>query len=191
MAARTAVDRGREVRQRLLAAAAELIPELGWAGVSTRAVATRAGVAPGLVHYHFSSLQALLRDAAVGVLRRLLDETTPVLARADTPTAGIDLLLGSLDAYDGTDRTSLLFVETYLAAVRDEELHAEIATLLANFRDELARWLGGHDQEMPDETATVLAATVDGVMLHRALDPHLRSDVVAPVLRRLLRPADD
>lgn len=190
MAARTAADRGREVRQRLLAAAAELIPEVGWAGVSTRAVATRAGVAPGLVHYHFSSLQALLREAAVGVMRRLLDETTQVLARADTPRAGLDLMLGSLDAYTGTDLTSLLFVETYLAAVRDEDLHADITGLVAGFRDELARWLGERDQELPDETAAVLAAAVDGVMLHRALDPRLRSAVVAPVLRRLVAPAD-
>lgn len=50
-----AAARGREVPQRLLAAAAELIPERGWTAVSTRVLAERAGVTPSVVHYHFSS----------------------------------------------------------------------------------------------------------------------------------------
>src|SRR5215218_10063879 len=69
--AETAADRGREVRRRLVQAARELVPERGWAAVSTRTVAERAGVAPGLVHYHFASLQALLAEAAVGAMRDL------------------------------------------------------------------------------------------------------------------------
>lgn len=52
----TAADRGREVRRKLLTAAVELIPERGWNAVSTRLLAERAGVAAGLVHYHFPSL---------------------------------------------------------------------------------------------------------------------------------------
>lgn len=42
MPARTAADRGREVRLRLLNAAAGLIAELGWNAVSTRNLAERA-----------------------------------------------------------------------------------------------------------------------------------------------------
>lgn len=72
MPARTAADRGGEVRLQLLSAAAELIAELGWTAVSTRILAERAGVTPGLVHYHFPSLQALLRDAALGMISDLL-----------------------------------------------------------------------------------------------------------------------
>jgi len=58
------------VRQRLLDTAAELIAERGWTAVSKRLVAERAGVAAGLVHYHFTSVQALLSAAAVGVMRQ-------------------------------------------------------------------------------------------------------------------------
>ncbi len=186
MPAQTAADRGREVRQKLLNAAAELIPELGWNAVSTRIVAERAGVAPGLVHYHFQSLRVLLREAAVGVMRQVLAGTKPMFERAETLDAGVDMMLASLDAYTGSDPTSLLFIETYLAATRDESLRGELTVLVADFRRDLAQWLGERGGETPADTASVLAAAIDGVLLHRALNPELTSAAVAPVLRRLL-----
>lgn len=184
----TAAARGREVRQRLVRAAAELIAERGWTGVSTRVLAERAGVASGLVHYHFASLQALLVEAAVGVMRDVVDGVGPLLARARTPEDAIDLMLGSLDRYTGRDPTSLLVIETYLAATRDEDLSKAVADVVVHFRRRLAEWLAERDVATPEETAAVLAAAIDGVLLHRALDPGLTAGMVAPVLRRILAP---
>ncbi len=189
MPGQTAAERGQLVRQRLLGAAAELIGELGWGAVSTRNLADRAQVAPGLVHYHFRSLPALLREAATGAIRQVLAATGPAFAAADTLDAGLALMLGALDRYTGTDPMSLLFTETYLAATRDAELRAELATLVADFRRQLADWLLAHRVSDPDATAAVLAATIDGVLLHRALDTGLTASAVAPVLRRLLATA--
>ncbi len=185
----TAADRGREVRRRLLAAAVELIPEVGWSSVSTRLLAERAGVAPGLVHYHFESLPALLREAAVGVLREVLAATEPELTATTTVDAGLDLMLASLDAYTGTDPTSLLFIETYLAAIRDETLRVELTALLERFRGAVAGWLAEHGRGEPQHTAAVLTAAIDGVMLHRGLNPDLTFRQVSPVLRRIVAPA--
>ncbi|MGH4014268.1 MAG: TetR/AcrR family transcriptional regulator [Pseudonocardiaceae bacterium] len=184
----TAADRGREVRRRLLTAATELIPELGWNGVSTRVLAERAGVTPGLVHYHFPSLAALLREAALGMMREVVAATTPGLATAATVDSGLELMLAALDAYTGTDPMSLLFIETYLAATRDETLRTELAGLLEQFRDALANWLAEHGQDNSQQAAAVLAAALDGVLLHRALNPELTSRMVSPMLRRLLAP---
>lgn len=97
-------------------------------------------------------------------------------------------MLGSLDAYTGSDRTSLLFTETYLAAIRDETLRIELIALVDEFRRKLARWLSEHGADTPDDTAAVLAAAIDGVMLHRTLNPQLTSSAVAPVLHRLVVP---
>lgn len=189
MPVRTAADRGREVRLRLLSTAAELIAELGWNAVSTRILAEHAGVTPGLVHYHFPSLQALLRDAALGMVSDLLSAAELIFEDAQTLDVGVDLMLGSLDAHSGRDPTSVLFTETYLAATRDETLRIELITLVEEFRQKLARWLGEHGASTPQKTASVLAAAIDGVMLHRALNPELTSSVVAPVLRRLVAPS--
>lgn len=186
MAGRTAADRGRDVRLQLLGTAAMLIAELGWNAVSTRTLAERAGVTPGLVHYHFPSLQVLLRDAALGMISDLLSSTEALFEDARTLGTGIDLMLSSLDAYTGSDHTSLLFAETYLAATRDETLRSELVAVVAEFRQQLARWLSEHGASTPDDTASVLTAALDGVILHRALNPALTAPAVKPLLRRLI-----
>lgn len=186
MAVRRAGGRGREVRLQLLSAAAELITELGWNAVSTRILAERADVTPGLVHYHFPSLQALLRDAAVGMISGLLSAAESSFEDARTLDAGMETLLGSLDAYPSSDPKALMFTEACLAATRDETLRGEVVALLEEFRQKLARWLTEHGVDAPYATASVLAAAIDGVILHRALNPELTSSTVAPALRKLV-----
>lgn len=185
----TNAERGREVRQRLMAAAMELVAERGWTAVSTRVLAERAGVVPGVVHYHFASVQALLREATVGAMHCLIDEFGDLLDQAATPEEVLDLILQGLERYTGQDPTSLLFIETYLAATRDEALHQAVRGVLEEFRGRLARKLAEHGVAAPGEAAAVLAAAIDGVLLHRALDPGLDAQAVAPVLRRILAPA--
>lgn len=181
----TAAARGREVRRRLVQAARELVPERGWTAVSTRTVAERAGVAPGLVHYHFASLQALLAEAAIGAVREAVGGVTALLEQAGTPDELVDLLVAGVDRYTGADPTSLLATETYLAATRDVQLRRELAAVLEGFRTEIAGWLHEHGVPGPDATAAVLAASIDGVLLHRALAPQ-PADAVASVLRRIV-----
>lgn len=178
-------QRTQRVRESLLTAAAELIAERGWTGVSTRVLAQRAGVGPGLVHYHFPSLRALLNEAALRTMAAVVHEGAAHLPGA-TAQEGLDLLLGSLDAYSGEDPTSVLFVETSLAAGRDEELRRALTRLLEDLRVLLTDWMRSIGVADPDSTARVLAAAVDGIMLHRPLDPSLDAESVVPVLRRLL-----
>lgn len=174
------------MRQRLLEAAAELIAERGWTAVSTRLVAERAGVAAGLVHYHFTSVQALLSAAAVGMMRQAAGAVGPALTQARTPAEAIRALVASLDEFTGTDPTSTVFIESYLAATRDTQLRDAVAGVIAEFRTELGRWLGEHGVPDPETTAAVLGSAIDGLVVQRALDPTLTAESIAPVLTRLL-----
>jgi AcrR family transcriptional regulator len=185
----TNAERGREVRQRLMVAATELVAERGWSAVSTRALAERAGVVPGVVHYHFPSVQALLREATVAAMRGLVDQLGAQVDQGATPEDVLDVILRGLERYTGVDPMSVLFVETYLAAARDPALHDAVRGVLDTFRSELARTLAERGVATPGATAAVLAAAIDGVMLHRALDPGFDAQAVAPVLRRTLVPA--
>ncbi|RPF20673.1 TetR/AcrR family transcriptional regulator [Myceligenerans xiligouense] len=185
MNAPTSADRGRAVRARLLASARELVSEIGWNAVSTRNLAERAGVRAGLVHYHFESLQALLRQAAIEGMRATLDESAVWLTRADTPADGVEALLAGLDRYAADDAASLLFVEAYLAATRDSLLRSQLADLMLGFRRDLVAALEGAGHPSAEATAVVLLATFDGFMLHKGLDPDLSAATIAPVLRRL------
>ncbi|HZE39478.1 MAG TPA: TetR family transcriptional regulator [Stackebrandtia sp.] len=186
MAPETSAERGRHVRERLLAAAAELIAERGWTAVSTRVLAERAGVRPGLVHYHFASLQDLLRQAAVAAMGRVVAETSPPSEGVDDPAAVLDALTSALDAYEGRDPTSLLFIETYLASTRDPELRELIAAMLNDFRHGVAEVLRGSGVAEPEATAVVLVAALDGYLLHKALDVSTSTAAVKTVLRRLV-----
>lgn len=179
-------DRGREVRQRLLQAAAELIVERGWGGVSTRMVAERAEVGAGLVHYHFTSVQVLLSAAAVGVMRDVCGSLEALLDRASTPVEALELLVSSLDEYTGDDAVSVLFVETYLAATRDPQLRGEVAEVMAEFSARLGGWLGDRGVAEPGTTAAVVGSAIDGLMMQRALQPGLTAAAVLPVLTRLV-----
>jgi AcrR family transcriptional regulator len=154
--------------------------------VTTRVVAERAGVAPGVVHYHFSSMQALLADAAVGAARALGVQMSQMLAGSRSADEVLTTLFGMLDAYTGTDPMSVLFVEAYLAATRDEQLRQELGAVIGEFRQQLGDFLDAHGVPDPQATALVLAAAIDGVLLHRALLPGPGGAEVAAVLRRLL-----
>jgi AcrR family transcriptional regulator len=64
------------IDQRLLAAGRELFPDAGCAGLAVRAVAERAGVNPGMLHYHFHSKDGFLR----ALLQQMYEEMFATLA---------------------------------------------------------------------------------------------------------------
>jgi AcrR family transcriptional regulator len=71
-------------RGALLDAAERLLIEEGHAGITTRKVATEAGVNHGLVHYYFGSIEELLFQAMERYTERLLDRQRALYA-ADLP----------------------------------------------------------------------------------------------------------
>ncbi|HIV59469.1 MAG TPA: TetR/AcrR family transcriptional regulator [Candidatus Stackebrandtia faecavium] len=184
--AQTSAQRGVAVRSRLLQAAAELIGERGWHAVSTRMLAERAGVRPGLVHYHFASLSALLNAAAIASITDLLDESLQQLQGAPDLEAGLRGIAELLQPYSGDDPFSLLYLEAYLAAARDPELKTELSRIVEDFRAALTDWLRANRQSEPDATARVLMATIDGLLLQRPMTSSTDPQAMETVLRRLL-----
>lgn len=82
-----------QIDQALLASARELLPLVGCAGLSVRALAAHAGVAPGMFHYHFDSKEAFLR----GLLGGIYEEMFGALSRESAlPAAPLDRLRAAL-----------------------------------------------------------------------------------------------
>jgi hypothetical protein len=69
-------------------------------------------------------------------------------------------------------------------------LMVEFLSSSEQFRHSLAELFAAHRVPSPEATAAVLAAAVDGVVLHRALGPGLDAATVTAVLHRLLAPVD-
>jgi AcrR family transcriptional regulator len=72
--------KGRSTRAQLLAAAADLLREQGYAATTMRAVADRAGARLSLVHYHFGSKQGLLVAVLEDLTERLLERQQAMFA---------------------------------------------------------------------------------------------------------------
>ncbi|MCF6522098.1 TetR/AcrR family transcriptional regulator [Streptomyces sp. JJ36] len=183
----TSAERGQESRTKLLDAAAQLIVEEGWGGVTTRKVADRAGLRAGLVHYHFASVNDLLIDAALDRVRREVEVATLALAEAADPATGVDQILEQMAAYSSEDPATILFSEMLLASTRHERLRRELAALLAEWRGRVAQWLASSGVAEDNEaTALLLGAAIDGLVLHRLVDPALAEIPVTGALRRLV-----
>lgn len=67
------LERGRSTRAQLLAAAAAVLSEQGYAAASMRAVADRAETPLSLVHYHFGSKRGLLLAVLDDLTEQLLE----------------------------------------------------------------------------------------------------------------------
>ncbi|OEU87317.1 TetR family transcriptional regulator [Streptomyces abyssalis] len=190
----TSAERGQETRRRLLDAAAQLIVEDGWGAVTTRRVADRAELRPGLVHYHFSTVTDLLIEAALASARREMTRAAEAMSQADDASGGVIQVLEMVSEYTATDPTTVLFSEMLLASTRLERLRTELAELMAEWRGGVAEWLraaGGTSgsQDDAEATALLLGAAIDGLVLHRLIDPSLARISVSGPLARLARVA--
>ncbi len=179
-----------DTREKIIEAAAALIPEVGWGGVSSRRVAERAGVNTGVIHYHVGSIGELRRIAAVRKIRTFfLDRISGTLTEED-PARAVETLLRALSVTDPHDPELLLLYESLVAANRDDQLRAEIAASLAELRQWLCDWLTERGVARPLTVAVTLTAAIDGYLLQRSLDPalepdHLIEGLVGMVERRL------
>ena len=83
-------------RENILQAADELFGESGFDAASTRLIAERSGVNKALIHYHFSSKQALFEAVLDRYYERLQAALPPLLAEEGTIR---DRMLGVIDGY--------------------------------------------------------------------------------------------
>ncbi len=91
---------GSDVRERLLAAGEATLREQGFFDASARAIAERAGVAVGGIHYHFDSVEDLLLQSFDRASGERLDEYRTVADEAE----GLSELVSKTAAFFAQDR---------------------------------------------------------------------------------------
>jgi AcrR family transcriptional regulator len=186
LADRPTSPRGDRRRQQLVDAGIALLGREGWPGVSTRAVAERAGTNPGLIHYHFGGLAGLhaeiFRQATDLVIGPLLTE---LLGAPDERTA-LETMRGMLARTPADEQGTRLAAELIMGAMRDPSLGAVLREELRQARAQIAdrlrelhpAWPGAR----PTAVATLIAASIDGLMLHYMIDGELPiGDVLSAV----------
>lgn len=182
------VERGRNTRAQLIAAAAELLSEQGYAATSMRAVADRAGVRLSLVHYHFGSKQGLLVSVLDELTSSLLERQAAMFSD-DRPFAeqwrtACDYLREDV----GSGYVRILW-ELWAAGLAEPELAERWRATQRGWRDLIAkrleRWRTERDVALPMPPAAL--ATLIGNLFEGAETEMLAgvSEDEAPHLRAL------
>jgi AcrR family transcriptional regulator len=189
----TSAEQGAATRMAIVDAAVALIGELGWGQVTTRAIAARAGVPHGAVGYHFNGKADLLREAAIAATVRVLAAPIAMAREADSVAGLVEGSIGWYSTGALTDPSVALLLEVTREAVRDPALRASLSAVLRDFRASLTE-LVIRDQERATVsteapstgTAILVAALLDGLLLHLILDPHLDIGAAASAVQALL-----
>jgi AcrR family transcriptional regulator len=143
----------------LLDAAEQLMLEEGYAAVTSRRLASKAGLKPQLVHYYFRTMEELFLE----IFRRRAEEGLQVQAQAlQSPQP-----LWALWRFGTDPAFTRISMEFMALANHRKELRAEIAYYAERFRDEqlqavtsaLQRY-GVSRQQMPPEVWTVLMTSL-------------------------------
>jgi AcrR family transcriptional regulator len=132
-------ERTRETRERILAAACEVIAEVGFEKIRMRMVAEHAGASTALLHYHFESREKLFAEA----MTYSFAQTGVELERdADSVPASLVLarILNSLLPTDPELRQDCkLWQELWVRALRDGTTAQHLAI---DLYDQLHTWVG-------------------------------------------------
>src|SRR5262249_1670549 len=143
----------------LLDAAEELMLEEGYAAVTSRRLANKAGLKPQLVHYYFRTMEELF----VEVFRRRADEGLAIQARVlQSPQP-----LWALWRFGTDPAFTRISLEFMALANHRKEMRAEIAYYTERFREEerqavttALRQHGVAREEVPPVVVTVLMSSL-------------------------------
>lgn len=128
-------DRSRATRERLLDATIDSLAEVGWAGTTAVAVASRAGVSRGAAQHHFATRDDLVRAAVERVSDRLADSLRDQVATRGGDERVLTVLELLTDMWTNTAGRAAL--QLWVAASTDPALHALVLPLEQRFTREL------------------------------------------------------
>ncbi|HEY8481815.1 MAG TPA: TetR family transcriptional regulator C-terminal domain-containing protein [Spirillospora sp.] len=177
---RASTPRGRARRDQLVQIGLDLLAEGGWAAITARAVADRAGTRPGLLHHYFNGLPGLHVAVAQRATEMIVDPVVDALLAAPDTTSAVEALRTVVPDVVAGERNLRLSAELLVRALRDPRMAAERRDWTRALRGRIAGRLEQLYPDWPQQrregTAMLFTAILDGLLLHLILDPDLRTD---------------
>lgn len=123
----------------LLQAAKAVMEEAGYAAVTSRRVATKAGLKPQLVHYYFASMDELLLELFRGLAEEMIDLQAEAI-RSERPLRRLWSVVA--------DRRKRVLLEQFLImSAYNPALRRELAQFGRIYRDEQIRFMAAIGRE--------------------------------------------
>jgi AcrR family transcriptional regulator len=165
-------------RTRLLAAARTLLRERSYGNITARDLVAASDTNLGSIGYHFGSKEALLNEAIGLALEEWADAIINA-TRTDPdrgPLSLMDLLRSVLDEYDSIRPYYHAYIEALARSARSPDLREQLAAHYNRQRDRVAALLTDSlndaiDSEAARHLASVMIATVDGLLIQTFIDP--------------------
>ena len=112
-----------ERREQIVAAALEVATKEGLAATTTRRVAAEAGVAPGVIHYAFGSMDSLYRAMINAIVVEVLDRAMTILHPGDDLKTYLERAVAvTFENVEREPERHLLTFELTVTAARDHTL---------------------------------------------------------------------
>lgn len=163
-------------RQEILEAFAKVLANHGYAGATTVAVAEAAGLAPGLLHHHFSSKQEMLGE----LMKSLIGGFHQRVAHF-TGSSGVTLesyIDAALKLGQNADTIAAkCWVGLFAEALRDASLYAQIKRHLEAEVDTVS---GLTNPRLSEHDASALIAYILGALVFGAFAPRKAQGFAAP-----------
>ncbi|MCP4002571.1 MAG: TetR/AcrR family transcriptional regulator [bacterium] len=164
------IEKGRKSVDEILDAATVLLAEEGYAQLSTRKVAARAGMRPGNLQYYFPAKREMVR----ALLDRYLDRSLERLAgRIDdqdpSPEARLRRVIEGILGDHASETDCTLFREIWALAAHDAEVAKAMADFYGRYRAHLAVSLWSVNPQLEEgdakRIATAVVAMLEGLSL--------------------------
>ena len=183
--------RATDTRQRIVEAAWGVIAERGLAGLTTRHVASAAGISHGMCHYYFETKDEMVLAVVDHARRYWIDPLEALVDGSMPPRETLEAVIGWM-AEPATREVMRVHLQLMAQSEYDERLRERMS-------QEYARWHRGYvrlfealirDGDLvPDADATTLgvgfATLADGLVDQQSLDPALEPE---GVMRAFLTP---
>lgn len=173
---------GIETRTRILDATRQLVSEAGLEGTTIKGICSRAGILAGSFYNLFSSKE----EAILVVVREAIQMVEP------DPEAAVDLET-LVDAYVRFFEEQEALARVYMlvavgGGVRDESLRARLLRHHERRVERFTEAYAAAGAAQPEEMAELMVTSLNGLALHRILDPKFDFATHAHCLARALSP---
>jgi TetR/AcrR family transcriptional repressor of bet genes len=169
-------------RAEILGAFARVLADHGYAGATIAAVATEAGVAPGLVHYHFDDKEDLLVSLLSDLIRRFRVRVREHEQEPDLLLAYVD---GALRLDERSDITAArCWVGLFSEAIRNPTLFKRVRNLIDT---EITSIQTRSGDRLDAHQAGAVLAFIIGALVLGAFAPKKTAGFAAPSLHALVQ----
>jgi len=164
----------------ILAVAMTVLAEKGFGRTRIEDVAKQAGIGKGTIYEYFRSKEELFFALYNSILKTFHDKIFTRVAAEDSASAAIEqFIFLSLSAFDEWHEFGVVLLDFWSEHRRGTEVHLKFSNVYDTSRNALAELIGkgirsGEFAPVdPVAAASVIIASLDGIMLQRIFDPDL------------------